>query len=213
MFHPKVLDAGRRGVLKRMGQAMTDLGFYLAGGTAVALYYGHRKSIDFDWFTSNEIEDPALLAQELNDEIIPMTVERTARNTIFAHRGKVKMQFLRHAFPILTAPAPWVSYGCEIASLDDLSAMKLLATTHRSTKKDFIDIYVLGLHHVPLAKMIEFYKRKYKQRDISYLLRSLVYFDVADKDSAMPVTLWDIDWLDVKNTLREWVTSYAGSFT
>ena len=29
---------------------------YLAGGTAVALHLGHRMSVDFDFFTSEEID-------------------------------------------------------------------------------------------------------------------------------------------------------------
>ena len=29
--------------------------FYLAGGTAVALHIGHRRSVDFDLFTRSEI--------------------------------------------------------------------------------------------------------------------------------------------------------------
>ena len=30
--------------------------FYLAGGTAVALYIGHRQSIDFDLFTGSDLQ-------------------------------------------------------------------------------------------------------------------------------------------------------------
>ena len=35
-------------------------GFYLAGGTALALQIGHRVSVDFDLFSDNDIE-PSLL--------------------------------------------------------------------------------------------------------------------------------------------------------
>ena len=37
--------------------------YYLAGGTAIALHIGHRRSIDFDLFTNSPIieKDPHLL--------------------------------------------------------------------------------------------------------------------------------------------------------
>ena len=34
---------------------VTDLGFTLFGGTAIALQLGHRTSVDFDFFTSKNI--------------------------------------------------------------------------------------------------------------------------------------------------------------
>ena len=33
-------------------------GFYLAGGTALALQIGHRVSVDFDLFSDGEIDRP-----------------------------------------------------------------------------------------------------------------------------------------------------------
>jgi len=30
--------------------------YYLVGGTAISLYFGHRKSIDFDLFTHDKIK-------------------------------------------------------------------------------------------------------------------------------------------------------------
>ena len=35
-------------LLRKTGLWLADQGFYLAGGTALAIYYGHRKSVDLD---------------------------------------------------------------------------------------------------------------------------------------------------------------------
>jgi hypothetical protein len=35
-------------VLKALGPNMAPRGFYLGGGTALAIYYGHRISVDLD---------------------------------------------------------------------------------------------------------------------------------------------------------------------
>ena len=37
-----------------------DAGYYLAGGTALALHIGHRKSVDLDYFIASPIDTPAL---------------------------------------------------------------------------------------------------------------------------------------------------------
>ena len=50
MIHAEVLPDEQFACLLRLAPAATGMGFYLAGGTAVALHLGHRRSIDFDWF-------------------------------------------------------------------------------------------------------------------------------------------------------------------
>jgi hypothetical protein len=54
-------------VLKAMGPHMAPKGFYLAGGTALAIHYGHRISVDLDWFTPQPFDDGMLLAQALRN--------------------------------------------------------------------------------------------------------------------------------------------------
>ena len=60
--HLEILPAAQRAVLERVGPVASELGFYLAGGTAVALRLGHRLSVDLDWFTGAEELDPLALA-------------------------------------------------------------------------------------------------------------------------------------------------------
>ena len=53
--------------------------FALYGGTALALYLGHRQSVDFDFFTSNSL-DREVLRRELS--FLPSSVIRQdSRNT------------------------------------------------------------------------------------------------------------------------------------
>jgi hypothetical protein len=49
-FHPEILKPRQQEVLSKLGPVATRHGFYLGGGTAIALHLGHRRSIDFDWF-------------------------------------------------------------------------------------------------------------------------------------------------------------------
>ncbi len=56
-----VLDTQRSAVLEKIKPLLT--GWYLAGGTGLALQLGHRISYDFDFFSQNDV--PANLRQNL----------------------------------------------------------------------------------------------------------------------------------------------------
>lgn len=55
----RILSAGT------LESTATSLGFYLAGGTAVALHVGHRRSVDFDWFAPRFPGQPVDLSESL----------------------------------------------------------------------------------------------------------------------------------------------------
>ena len=49
----------------------------------MATYFGHRHSVDLDWFTGEQIKDPLLLAQEIRDERIPFKTTSIERGTLY----------------------------------------------------------------------------------------------------------------------------------
>ncbi len=49
------LDKKRVNALKKM-EFLNEYGFYLAGGTALALHIGRRTSLDFDFYTEKEFD-------------------------------------------------------------------------------------------------------------------------------------------------------------
>jgi hypothetical protein len=63
IFEPKLatLPAAQRELWPLLAPA-PRLSYVLYGGTAVALYLGHRVSIDFDFFRSDPLDKPELLA-------------------------------------------------------------------------------------------------------------------------------------------------------
>ena len=63
-FHESILTPAQVGVLRALGPIAKSGDFYLAGGTAVALRFGHRRSVDFDWFAPTfERPEDALTAE------------------------------------------------------------------------------------------------------------------------------------------------------
>lgn len=61
-----VLDEPRQILLRKLTDLSPVPESYLAGGTALALMFGHRQSVDFDWFTPVKF-DPAELAARLSE--------------------------------------------------------------------------------------------------------------------------------------------------
>ncbi len=67
MLHTRCVDSATLELLRRLTHLPFLQDFYLVGGTALALYFGHRKSIDLDLFTNNDTDWDAL-----NDEILTL---------------------------------------------------------------------------------------------------------------------------------------------
>ncbi|HEY3116114.1 MAG TPA: nucleotidyl transferase AbiEii/AbiGii toxin family protein, partial [Chloroflexota bacterium] len=137
----------------------------LVGGTALALYFGHRHSVDLDWFTGERIADPIRLAQDIRDEGVSLVTGQIELGTLYSSVSGVRVSFLEYRYPLLEPLTSWPEFGCLLASLDDLACMKLSAVAQRGSKKDFVDIYALGLNHRPVQDMLRLYQQKYSIAD------------------------------------------------
>jgi predicted nucleotidyltransferase component of viral defense system len=209
IFHLEGLHSKQIETLKQMSPFMQERGFYLAGGTALSVYFGHRFSIDLDWFTSNPIEDIQLLIQDLRKYHLDFVAQQTGPGTLHGGVSGVRVSFLEFRYPLLQAPVFWEEFSCSLASLEDLACMKLSAIAQRGARKDFCDIYALGKDHFTLNEMLDFYARKFKQ-DVSPVLYGLVYFDDAESER-MPEMLWDLKWVEIKKTIQNWVKEWTES--
>ena len=198
------LPKKQAGVLKKLGPPLSSQGFYLAGGTALAIYFGHRISVDLDLFKSNVFGDSLLIAQSLHNSGIPIEIEQVSPGTLHGSVDGVRVTLLQYQYAILKPLRHWGEMGCDLASLQDLACMKLSAIAQRGARKDFCDLYALGTQCFTLKEMLDFYQRKYSIRDIGSVLYGLVYFDDAESER-MPRMLWDVKWAEIKRTIRGWV--------
>ncbi|HWY87748.1 MAG TPA: nucleotidyl transferase AbiEii/AbiGii toxin family protein [Gemmataceae bacterium] len=203
-WHPEILSRRQLHVLAQLGALLTRNGFYLAGGTAVALHLGHRRSVDLDWFTAERIPDPLSLAQDLREAGVAFVTGQVAQGTLYGTVGGVRVSLMEYRYPILAALRSWRRPGIRIAARADLAAMKLAAVAQRGAKKDFVDVYALGRRSCSLRQMLGWYQEKYSIQDIAHLLYSLAYFDDAEKER-MPRLLWDMNWRKMKETMRRWL--------
>jgi hypothetical protein len=177
---------------------------FIWGGTALAIYFGHRASVDLDWFTSKSVGDVMILAQSLRNAKLDFLTEQTAPGTLHGSVSTVRVTFLEYQYPLLNELTYWPEAGCSLASLEDLACMKLSAVAQRGARKDFCDIYALGIKRFSLEEMLDLYRKKFGIQDIGHILYGLVYFDDAESER-MPKMLWNAKWTEIKRTIQSWV--------
>lgn len=203
-FYPDGLQPEQIQALKLIAPLAAERHFYLAGGTALAVYLRHRRSLDLDWFTGEPFPDPMSFAQTLRERQIPFETSQTAPGTLHGQVLGVRTSFLAFHYPLLAPTLVWPETGAPLASLEDLSCMKLSAIVQRGSKKDFYDVFALCTDFQPLDQLLELYIRKFKVTDVSSVLYALVYFDDAE-DEPEPVLLQAASWNQVKAAFRKWV--------
>lgn len=202
-LHASVLPEPLLRRLRPAARVFTEHGFVLGEGTAVALWFGHRRSQDLDFFRETPIPHPEGLARELHRRI-GLSIGEVARETIHGSLTGVPISFFEYLYPTLSRPVWWKRFGLWVFSPDDLAAMKLAAVVQRGEKKDFIDIYALGRRYRPLVELIRLYQRKFDIGDPGPVLRALVYFEDAET-TPMPDMRWKVTWDQVRDTLMTWV--------
>lgn len=135
-------------------------GFYLVGGTALALHLGHRRSIDFDLFTAAEL--PLRLLQTVK-RVFPETavvVQYRAPGQLTVTIDEIKTTFFAYPYPVI---GRLVRYRhVPLLTVPELAATKALAIGKRLSYKDYVDWYfLLKEKHVTIAEVIRFSKRKF----------------------------------------------------
>lgn len=204
----EVLEAAQAAVLVRMGARMARDGFHLAGGTAVALHLGHRRSVDLDWFTTSALADPLQHAGRLRADGIVLEDVETQRGTLHASADGVRVSLIEYRYALLSKPEPLGATGAVIASLDDLAAMKLAAVAQRGTRRDFVDLHALATRFRPLPDLLGFYRKRYGVTDATHILYGLSYFDDAEREQ-MPDMLVPADWATIQREIRAWIKALA----
>ncbi len=171
--------------LQSEAPALGNLGFYLAGGTALALQIGHRQSLDFDFFSQqpNTAEPVSDWLTHFPDFLI----RETAPDIVHAEIDRVKVSFIGHyKYPLVEKSPPLGKLSA--AGILDIGLMKLLAVTHRATLRDYLDLAVILRDHLALSKLLEASSQKYGGHfNVMICLKALVSFQ--DVDQEMPILL------------------------
>jgi predicted nucleotidyltransferase component of viral defense system len=153
--------------------------FYLAGGTALSLFYfQHRLSVDLDFFTRDFVySDIKRIVAYLENTLKKKTAlkgqslkEKTAKiavyNIYFTAKDMLKIDFVEDTVDLLKEPK--LVDGIRVLSLEDIYLRKLYALAGmfkiaddtgrgrfiggRTDAKDFYDVYFLSHIFMPLSE-------------------------------------------------------------
>ncbi|MBQ8812192.1 MAG: nucleotidyl transferase AbiEii/AbiGii toxin family protein [Bacteroidales bacterium] len=193
MLHYETISSDTLNLFKRLASLDELSEARLAGGTALALQIGHRKSIDLDFFghIDYSMDELKMAMESVSGDVQPINSTKTMR--FYVVEG-VKIDVVNYPYPWIGESV--VDDGLVLAGVEDIAAMKLAAITNRGTKKDFIDLFFL-LKTYSLSQMLDMYLEKYSGSQLFTVLKSLVYFVDAESDP-MPNMLQTVTWEEVK---------------
>lgn len=142
-----------------------DTEYYLAGGTALALHIGHRKSVDLDYFTAKPIDTLALKTNI--SEVFPsasVEIIFEEKNTLWCIINGVKVSFISRFEPLLE-PVQIVDHF-RLASVKDITVMKLIAVCGREEYKDYFDLACI-LDQTDPRSLVFWWQEVYPKQDIT----------------------------------------------
>ncbi len=143
MHHKEILSLKQVALLPLV-RLFSD-NFCLVGGTAIALYLGHRKSIDYDLFTFDKF-----INQEIRRKILQVA---KINNVIRDEAGQFTLVISDVNFTFLQFPykIDFSESFDDIVKMPDiltLAAMKAFALGRRAKWKDYVDLYfILKANH------------------------------------------------------------------
>jgi len=175
--------------------------FQLVGGTALALFTGHRKSIDLDLFSQQMFD-----VQELESYLkstYGFQTDRQSDATLIGHIDFVKVDCIRYNYPLVE---PVLDYdGIRMYSMPDIAAMKLTAISQSGKRlKDFVDVAFLSTR-MSLENMLNAFRTKFPNTSVLSAVRGLSYYD--DIDFSVKIDLMDgiFKWKIVEKRLKEMI--------
>ena len=157
--------------------------FGMVGGTAIALYIGHRRSIDFDLFSLRDFDNGAIRKKIAKSYSIERVVTDQAGHYTVIIKG-VRLTFFH--YPYRVAFSKHFEDYITMPSLLTLAAMKAHALGRRAKWKDYVDLYFIIKDHYDIGDIAKKAHQLFGNEFNEKLLRTqLAYFDDVDYREAV----------------------------
>ena len=204
-IYEDILDKKQLEMFRKL--AFTKKQFFLAGGTALALQIGHRKSIDFDFFTNKDFDVDKMITKlkEIWGSENVLTTMTTENSTLNAVVDGVKISFFKIPYPPVEKLIEL--HELNMATKLDIACMKCHAITRRSVKKDYIDLYFL-LKEFSLREILDTCAIKYESLSYIIILKSLQYFDEVKPEGVTFLRGQNVSFEEVKSGLTAAVKKF-----
>ena len=206
-MHPAVLEPDMLALSTKM-TSLKEFSFYLAGGTGLALQLGHRRSFDFDFFTSRDFS-PEELSAHLGRLDIAARGEIRSHRTMHCILEGIKTSFIFYdgslSFPLLQFNS------LNVADWRDITVEKLRIVADRGQKKDFYDLF-FGLNLVGVDKLVELAFEKFG-RSVNYfhILKGMTYFEDAENNPEPMLLDKSVTWDEIKHFFLNSIPAFEKS--
>src|SRR3989339_1508056 len=161
--------------------------FGLVGGTAIALFIGHRRSIDFNLFTDKEFDNWKIRSKIVRyGKIDSVLRDEDGQYTVVIQ--EVRITFFSYPFKINFSKS--FNKVINLPDLLTLAAMKAYALGRRAKWKDYVALYVIMRDYYDIHKIIKRARRIFGLEFNEKLFRAqLSYFkdiDYTEKVDYLP---------------------------
>jgi len=203
-FHPEVFTKDQEKLLPVVRSFSRS--FYLVGGSAIALYIGHRESIDFDLFKYGEFNKSSIKTKFKQkakiDEIIRNTFDEL---TLLSNNVK----FTFFCFPYKIKTPEKFREIIKLPTLLTLASMKAFALGGRNKWKDYVDMYFILRDYYKISDIIKEARKNFGSEFNEKLFRTqLSYFkDIDFTEKVIYTKGFEVDDKEIKKSLIEFSLS------
>lgn len=191
--------------------------FYLVGGTSLSLRLGHRKSADIDLFTKatygsldfSEFEQFFSATYKYYDCMDTSGIVGMGRSYYVGETDENNIKVDLFYFEEFKDPCDVID-GIRIASLADVTAMKVDVVARGGRKKDFWDLHEL-FNTFTFSEMLEMHKQRNEYtHDRDLIIANFSNFASADGDFD-PICLKGKEWELIKLDIVELLDNFLGT--
>jgi hypothetical protein len=177
--------------------------FYLAGGTALALQIGHRRSVDFDLASSEPIRTFDLERRIMSEGFKIQSVFTATGDEFSILIEDTKVTFFYFPFPI-QPKILWQTGRVKLPEIDELGAMKAYALGRRSQWKDYVDLFFLLKFKLSIDDIIAKAKKLFSTHFNTKLFREqLCYFEDIDFSETIDYIDYTPEASEIKSFLED----------
>jgi len=206
MLYPEILNQSQLDIIDKLDFDRENK-IYLAGGTALALYLNHRTSVDLDFYTEKELDNNKILVK-LQNTFSNLIVNLHQKNTLLLTVNNTDTSLFYYPYRLIGNTETYKKI--EIASIEDVAAMKVGALVQRGKRRDFVDLFYL-LQRFSLDEVLKFTLKKFPGYQEMLVLRALIFFeDAEDEDLQRGIRIFDsnFSWTKAKELIFEEVKKY-----
>lgn len=203
-MHKEILDDNQIKLLPLVKEFKRT--FYLAGGTAIALHIGHRRSIDFDLFRKAAINHKFVFDKINLFNHKPIIMRRVSEQ-INLVVDNVKFTFFQYPFDIEMSVK--FENFITLPPLLDLAAMKAYAMGRRSKWKDYVDLYFIITQYYDISdiakRAAEIFGDLFSEKQFR---AQLCYFDDVDYTEEVEFICKPVSQTEIKNRLTQLASQF-----